>query len=378
MKHIPRIYDDIEKLLRENRVTVLYGPRRVGKTTLINNFLKTTKLKYRLSTGDELDVREALTSESIEKIRQFTLGNDLIVIDEAQRIPNVGWGLKIMVDHIEKIKVLITGSASLNLSYKIGEPLLGRKFTYTLYPISQLELLQQMNKYDLSQNKGKYLIYGSYPEIISSEIANQKKSILMDIINSYLLKDILELETVKGAKVLMDLLRLIAFQIGKEVSLSELGNHLNLDVKTVARYLDLFEQAFIIYNVRGYSINIRKAVSKKSRYYFLDNGIRNAIIENFNDLDKRNDLGQLWENFIVAERLKKQEYAHIGSKYNNYFWRTWDQKEIDWVEMRDGKLFGYEIKWQDKSFKNKSAWLSSYQEAEFAIVNSENYLDFIT
>jgi hypothetical protein len=379
MNYLPRIYDDFEKLLKENKVIVLYGPRRVGKTTLIKNFLAKTKLKYGFYTGDELAVREVLTSESIDKIKNFVGNLSLVVVDEAQKIPNVGQGLKIMVDHIAGIKVIITGSASLNLSYKVGEPLLGRKFDYTLFPLSHFELAQKQTVFDLERLKDKFMIYGSYPEVINAETDIEKARILTEITNSHLFKDIMELEKVKGSTVLMNLLRLVAFQVGSEVSLSELGNNLNLNVRTVARYLSLFEQAFILYKLGGFSRNLRKEITKKSKYYFLDNGIRNAVIENFNSLEKRNDIGQLWENFLVCERLKKQEYGHIGSKYNNYFWRTWEKKEVDWVEMREGKLFGYEFKWgKSKPSKSQQVWLETYSEAEFKLINQDNYLEFIT
>jgi predicted AAA+ superfamily ATPase len=320
-----------------------------------------------------------LTSESIDKIKDFVGGLQLVVIDEAQKIPDVGQGLKIMVDHIPGIKVLITGSASLNLSYKIGEPLLGRKFDYTLFPLSHFELAKRETRFELGRTKERYLIYGSYPEVLKTETNMGKGKILTEIINSHLFKDIMELEKVKGSTVLMNLLRLVAFQIGSEVSLTELGSNLNLNVRTVARYLNLFEQAFILYKIGGFSRNLRKEITKKNKYYFLDNGIRNAVIENFNSLEKRNDLGQLWENFLVSERLKKQEYAHIGSKYNNYFWRTWEKKEIDWVEMREGKLFGYEFKWgKEKPSKSHKVWLETYKEAEFKLINQDNYFEFIS
>lgn len=376
---IPRIYDDLDSLLKMGKVIVIYGPRRVGKTTLVSNYLKNTSLKYKLGSGDDLSIAEILSSQSFDKINQFSAGYDLIVIDEAQRIPQVGLGLKILVDNNPKIKVLITGSSSLALSYKVGEPLVGRMFDYILYPVSQLEFKKDMTPYELEQKKENFLIFGSYPEVIEATTHEEKARILTGIANSYLLRDLIELEKVGDVKILFDLLKLVAFQIGSEVSLTELGANLGIDKKTVARYLWLFEQAFVLYNLRGFSRNLRKEISKKSKYYFYDNGIRNAVINNFNDLSTRNDVGALWENFLVIERLKKQEYAHAGSKYNNYFWRTWDKKELDWVEMREGKLFGFEFKWgKDKPSKSKSAWLKIYKnEAEFEMINGENYLDFI-
>lgn len=369
----------MDTLLREGKVIVIYGPRRVGKTTLVSNFLKKTRLKYKLQSGDDLSIAEILSSQSFDKINQFATGYDLIVIDEAQRIPQVGLGLKILVDSNPKLKILITGSSSLSLSYKVGEPLVGRMFDYILYPVSQLEFKKDMTPFELKRKKEEFLIFGSYPEVIEETTYEGKAKILTGIASSYLLRDLIELEKVADVKILFDLLKLIAFQIGSEVSLTELGSNLGIDKKTVARYLWLFEQAFVLYNLRGFSRNLRKEISKKSKYYFYDNGIRNAVINNFNDLSTRNDVGALWENFLVIERLKKQEYTHIGSKYNNYFWRTWDKKEIDWVEMREGKLFGFEFKWgEGKPSKSKSAWLKTYKnEAEFEIVNRENYLDFI-
>lgn len=377
---ISRIYDNLDNLLKEGKVIVIYGPRRVGKSTLVGNFLKRTNLKYRLDSGDDLNVAGILSSQSIDKISNYAAGYELILVDEAQRIPKVGLGLKILVDNNPKLKVLITGSSSLSLSYKIGEPLVGRMFDYILYPVSQLEFKKNMSPFDLEQKKEDFLIFGSYPEVIGAKTYEEKAKILTGIANSYLLRDIVELEKVGDSRILFDLLKLIAFQVGSEVSLTELGSNLGIDKKTVARYLWLFEQSFVLYNLRGYSRNLRKEISKKSKYYFYDNGIRNAVINNFNNLSTRNDVGALWENFLVIERLKKQEYAHIGSKYNNYFWRTWDKKEIDWVEMRSGKLFGYEFKWgEGKPSKSKNMWLKTYKdEAEFEIINKENYLDFIT
>ena len=223
----------------------------------------------------------------------------------------------------------------------------------------------------------EYLIYGSYPSVITATTLTQKAEYLRNVVGSFLLKDVLEIEKVKNAKVLLDLLKLIAFQVGSEVSLTELGTQLGLDRKTVARYLDLLEQSFILVNIRGYSRNLRSEVTKKSKYYFLDTGIRNAVISNFNTLSDRDDIEKLWENFLVSERLKHQQYTPIYS--SNYFWRTWDQKEIDWVEERDGGVFGWEFKYsQKKKSSGKSLFLKTYPNAQIHTVHSENYLDFIT
>lgn len=374
---LPRTYDNLNVFLKPNKVLVIYGARQIGKTTLLKNFLSENKDKYnyRLDSGDNVNTQIVLGSSDFKKIIEYAKGYDLLAIDEAQRIKNIGLGLKILVDQVPDIKIIVTGSSSFELAGQIGEPLTGRKITLKLFPLSQIEMGKLHNDYDLKNQLEEYLVFGCYPEAIISESINDKKMILEELVGSYLLKDILELEKVKSSKVLLDLLRLLAFQVGSEVSLSELGKQLGIDNKTVARYLDLFEKSFVIFNLRGFSRNRRKEITSKSKYYFFDNGIRNAIIANFNALDIRDDIGKLWENFLIAERLKKQAYDQIYS--NNYFWRTWDQKEIDWVEERDGKLFGYEFKWKSKSRKSTKAWLESYPEASLEIINNENYLEFV-
>ena len=354
---------------------VIYGPRRVGKTTLVANFVKNTKLKYRFDSGDNIETRNIFSSRSLEAISRYVEGCDLIAVDEAQRIPDVGLGLKILVDNFPNTFVVITGSASLDLSYKIGEPLVGRKYTYRLYPLWVGELSVDKTPFEINRQKAERMIFGSYPEVISANTVGEKTKILEENVSSYLFKEIIEIEQIGNTKLLLDLLKLIAFQVGNEVSLTELGKSLGVDRKTVQRYLNLFEQAFILYNLRGYSRNLRKEITKKSKYYFWDNGIRNAIIKNFNDLDTRDDIGALWENYLVSERLKKQEYKRIYS--NNYFWRTWEGQEIDWVEERDGKVFGFEFKWKKLSTKPPSQWLSTYSNATFETVSQENYLKFV-
>lgn len=374
---ISRIYDDLRKYLKPNEVLIIYGPRRVGKTILLEKFLSKTALKYKLENGGDLAVHEIFVSQRIETFQRYTEGYDLIVIDEAQYIPNIGNGLKLLVDSIPGIKIIATGSASFDLSNKVGEPLTGRSTILLLYPVAQLELAKQFNKYELSQKKEEYLIFGAYPKVLTTLSLEGKAKILSSLVNSYLLKDILALEDVKGSKVLLDLLRLLAFQMGNEVSLSELAQNLPIDPKTVARYLDLLEKSFVLINLRGYSRNLRKEISSKSKYYFYDNGIRNALISNFNPLNLRDDVGKLWENFLVVERIKKQTYKSIFA--SNFFWRTWDQKEIDWIEEREGKLFAYEFKYHKKAKSKKpKEFLENYPGSEYQVIDSENYLDFIT
>lgn len=374
---IPRIYADIESRLHPNKVLVIFGPRRVGKTTLITDFLSTYKGKYRLESGDDIRAREILGSEDLSLLKEYAEGYDLIVIDEAQRIPKIGWGLKLLVDHVPGIRIIATGSSSFELAGQIGEPLTGRKNTITLFPISQLELLSYYkgNRHDLSLEIEKQLVFGSYPEVVSAKNTDGRKDVLGEIVGSYLLKDILELDRIRNTKILSDLVRLVALQLGNEVSLNELATILGIDRKTVARYLDLLEKSFILYNLRGYSRNLRKEVTKKSKYYFYDTGVRNAIISNFNDLSHRDDVGALWENFMIIERLKTRSYKNIPA--NDHFWRTWDQDEIDFIEERDGKLFGYEFKWKKIKAKEPKSWREAYPEAEYEVITPLNYLEIL-
>ena len=376
---IARYYADLNKYLKPNKVLVMYGPRQIGKTTLLNDYLDKIKgkMKFRLDSGYDVRVQEVVGSNDFKKIKEYAAGYDLIAIDEAQKIKKVGEGLKILVDEIPGISIIATGSSFFELAGQVGEPLTGRKTTLTLFPVSHIELQNIYNNYELKNRLNEYLVYGEYPEAAANADTGEKKRILNEIVGSYLLKDILEMEKVKSSKILLDLLRLLAFQVGSEVSLSELGRQLQLDYKTVARYLDLFEKSFVLINIRGFSRNLRKEITKKSKYYFYDNGVRNAVIANFNPPEMRDDIGKLWENFLVTERIKKQSYKNIYA--NNYFWRTWEGHEIDFVEEREGKLFGFEFKWSDKKpAKPPKDWLEYYPDASFQVINPENYLEFIT
>lgn len=372
---ITRLYEPLDKKLAKGKVLILYGPRRVGKSTLLKNLIKSTSLKWRMESGDDISVRQLVGSQSIKTIGEYVEGYDLIIIDEAQNIPQIGNGLKIMTDHFPKLKIVVTGSSSFDLSNKVGEPLVGRQHVYTLFPISQGELSKMMNRHDLKKKLDSYLVYGSYPEAITLKTLSAKKDFLHHLVNAYLLKDILALESIKSSRTLQDLLRLLAYQVGSEVSLNELATKLKIDVKTVGRYLDLLEKSFIIISLSGLSRNLRSEVTSKKKYYFYDCGIRNALINNYNPIAMRNDVGQLWENFMFMEFMKKMHYHKIYSHY--FFWRTYSQSEIDLIEDRNGKLQGYEFKWGDRKFKTPNEWISAYPGSRITCVTPENYLDFI-
>jgi predicted AAA+ superfamily ATPase len=372
---IQRIYDNLLEHMSKGKVLVLYGSRQVGKTTLLKRTLKDCKQTYLLVNGDNLKTRGTLGSQDTDILQKFVEGYEIIVIDEAQRIPNIGISLKILIDINPKLKIIATGSSSFELAGQVGEPLTGRKKTLTLYPVWSKELLKYYNKSELDEKLEDFLIYGLYPEVLVQKTAALRKEILEELTHSYLLKDIFDFDMVRGSKRILDLLRLLAFQVGKEVSLSELGQQLGIDYKTVARYLDLLEKSFVIINVRGYGSNLRKEITSKSKYYFYDNGIRNTLIANFNGLELRNDIGMLWENHIFIERLKKRNYQNIYA--NMFFWRTWQQQEIDLVEEKEGKLFGYEIKWKAGRQKPPRNFTEKYPESTWQVINRSNYLDFI-
>lgn len=374
---ITRFYNNLKPFLKANRALIIYGPRRVGKTTLLQHFLSTTSLKYKLDSGDNIRIQELLGSQDFPRILEYASGYELIVLDEAQLIPNVGMGIKILVDQVPGLKVIATGSSSFGLANQVGEPLTGRKTTLTLYPVAQLELETQHNRHQLKQKLPEYLIFGSYPQVLTAQTKEEKMQILEELVNSYIFKDIFALQQLKGSKVLLDLLKLLAFQVGNEVSLNELATNLSIDVKTVGRYLDLLEKAFIIMRLSAFSKNLRSEVVSTSKYFFFDNGIRNAVISQFNSLDLRNDTGSLWENFLMMERMKKKSYKNIHGY--SYFWRTYGQKEIDLIEEREGKVFPYEFKWSPKSkVLAPKEWINAYPQAEALLtVTSDNYLDFI-
>ena len=370
------ITPQILRSLVSNKVVLILGPRRTGKTELINHILKSVGEKFIMLNGDDQTSHSLLEERTTENYISLIGNNKIIAIDEAQKINEIGLKLKLIVDTVPGIKILATGSSAFDLSNKLGEPLTGRKRTFHLFPFSQSEYSTIENLIETKGRLKERIIFGCYPELLHMKDRNDKASYLSELVSSYLLKDILEFDGIRNAKKILDLLKLIAYQIGKEVSLSELGNTLGIHKDTVAKYLDLLSKVFVVYRVDGYSRNLRKEISKMSRWYFYDNGIRNAIINNLNELSLRNDQGELWENYILSERVKYQNYNNI--LVSNYFWRTYQKQEIDWVEEREGHLFAYEIKWNPKKkVKPPRTFMDAYPGSEFNIINPDNYLQWI-
>ena len=361
--------------LQPNKVVMVLGARRVGKTILVEEILKKINEPYLSLNGEDINVHDKLVIRTAENYKQMLGTYKLLCIDEAQKIPDIGQILKLMVDEIKGLKIIISGSSSFDIHKDAGEPLTGRKFTFKLYAFSEHELNQIENSIFKIDKLKERLVYGNYPELIHIPDQIDKRDYLNEMISSYLLKDILVYENIKNSQKLFNLLRLIAFQIGSEVSLQELGSQLGISKNTVEKYLDLLSKVYILHKVEGFRRNLRKEITKNSRWYFLDNGIRNAIIANFNPIASRNDVGQLWENYMISERLKYQEYNKIS--VNNYFWRTYEQQEIDWIEERDGKLYGYEFKWKESQAKIPPQWLKAYPEASFEVINKDNFHTWI-
>lgn len=371
------IEKELLKELRPAHVVGLFGARRTGKTVLLGSLAKKLKGKKLLRLhGQTLGVQEAFSSQRVEIIQKYTAGYDTVFIDEAQYISNIGLNLKLAVDTLPKLSFLVTGSSAFDLKNKLGEPLVGRSTFLKLYPLSQLELSKNENAFETIANLETRLIYGSYPQVVFSGSDNQKRKILENLRDGYLLKDILALENVKDSVFVFNLLRLIAFQIGHDISYAELAQNLNVHPDTVRRYLELLEKIFIIFPRQGYSRNLRKEYTKTPRYYFGDNGIRNVLISNFNPLASRDDAGALWENYCVSERQKRNDYKNIFANY--FYWRTYDQKEIDLVEEREGRLFGFEMKWGKVKGKAPKDFLQTYKGSSFEVINKENYRDFIS
>jgi predicted AAA+ superfamily ATPase len=377
MKNLVRdIANNIIQKLQPNKVVIVFGARRVGKTVLVKEILQEINEPVLSLNGEDIMVHDKLATRSVENYRQLIGTHRLLYIDEAQKILDIGLKLKLMVDEIENLKIIISGSSSFDIHKNAGEPLTGRKYTFNLFALSEHEYNQIENQIEKLDKVKERLIFGSYPELIKLPNRADKIDYLNEMVSSYLLRDILVFENIKNSQKIFNLLRLIAFQIGGEVSLNELGTQLGISKNTVEKYLDLLSKVFILYKVEGYSRNLRKEITKNARWYFLDNGIRNAVIANFNPIESRNDIGALWENYMISERLKYQEYNKLSS--NNYFWRTYEQQEIDWVEERGGSLYGYEFKWSESKAKVPSQWQKGYPNASFEVISKNNFQEWLT
>ena len=367
----------VEQRMKPQKVMMIFGPRRVGKTFLLKQIVQRFDGKSLVLNGEDADSVAMLEPVSIANYRHVLEGVDLLAIDEAQHVPDIGKKLKLIVDEISGIRVIASGSSSFDLKNQAGEPLVGRGTQFILLPFSQREIATVESPIESMRNLETRLLYGSYPEVVASESFAEKKEYLGDIVESYLLKDILAVDGVKNSAKMRDLLRLVAYQMGNELSYEEIGKQLGISKNTVERYLDLLQKVFVLYRLGGYSKNLRKEVAKSSKWYFLDNGVRNAVIRNFEPYQLRSDdeRGALWENYIITERMKRNHNERLGLEY--YFWRTYDRQEIDLIETGSGVMNAFEMKSGKKTPSAPKAFANAYPQAQFAAVNINNYLDFI-
>ena len=376
MTNIKRLLQGpISERLTEGKAVLIFGARRVGKTVLMRSIVNTYPGRTLMLNGEDHDAQALLAERSIAKYRNLLAGINLLAIDEAQNIPDIGHVLKLIVDEVPGVKVMASGSSSFDLLNKAGEPLVGRRITFQLTPFSQAELSQDENPLETRQRLESRLIYGSYPEVALMDNADRKTDYLRDIIGAYLLRDVLAIEGLKNSAKMLQLLRLIAFQMGSECSYDELGKQVGMSKNTIERYLDILEKLFILYRLGPYSRNLRKEVTKAGKWYFCDNGIRNAIIGAFSPLAIRQDVGALWENFLISERRKAALNTMQHRQF--YFWRTYDKQEIDLIEEQAGQLTALEMKWGDKVPQAPQAFVKAYPEASYHVVNPQNYLEFV-
>ncbi|MDR0866916.1 MAG: ATP-binding protein [Planctomycetota bacterium] len=361
--------------LRPQKAALLFGARRVGKTVLLKKIVENFAGKTLLLNGEDYDAQALLAERSVANYRRLLTGIDLLAIDEAQNIPEIGQKIKLVVDEIAATRVLASGSSSFDLLNKTGEPLVGRSAAFLLTPFSQAELAPQEDALTARQNLETRLIYGAYPEVTRLENPEEKTAYLRDLVNAYLLKDILAVEGIKNSGKMRDLLRLVAWQLGGEITYENLGGTLGLSKNTVEKYLDLLNKVFIGYRLGAYARNLRKEVRKTGKWYFYDNGIRNALIGNFQPLALRDDVGALWENYLIGERLKDRHNRGVHKEF--YFWRTYDGQEIDLIEQHGEQLTACEFKWGARKTKLPPAFAEAYPQAAYRVVHRDNYADFI-
>ncbi len=364
----------LKRLINKNKISVIYGARQTGKTTIAKQIIKLSKLKTLSINSDLYDYFEFFEKPNTQDLNGLLSGYELLYIDEAQEFPNIGKVLKIIYDEFKDIKVLVTGSSSFSLSGSISEPLTGRKTEYILFPLSIQEIKQERNIVELKELVKKILIYGTYPDVFLEDNFKDKQENLIEVTRSYLYKDLLALATIKYPHKLKQITKLLAYQIGAPVSINELAKNTSLSFETVERYLDLLEKSFVIFRLSGFSSNMRKTIRKQDKFYFYDLGVRNAVIENFKDIDQRNDKGQLWENFVILEMRKKMNNNRILA--SQYFWKTYDGAEIDLVEEKQGNICAYEIKYSKIRNKPPASWSENFKDASFDTITINNFHKF--
>lgn len=360
--------------LRPGKVSLILGARRTGKTHLLNQIANEISEKILFLNGDDIQTHDFLSYKSAENYRNLLGDNTLLIIDEAQEIDDIGKKLKLIADTIG-IKILISGSSAFELNNQVGEPLVGRMSVFNLFPISQLEYNNSENSFETLARLGDRLVYGGYPELLQMNSNSEKEKYLREIVHSYLLKDILAFEGIKKRDKILALLQMIAFRAGSEISLEGLGNELQISKNTVEKYLDLFSKVFIIYPLSGFNRNADNEITRKKKWYFVDNGIRNALVNRFSPLNAREDTGILWENYLQSERMKKIEYLNYNS--DTFFWRTTTRQEIDRIEVSEQTISAFEFKWGEKTKKIPPQFDKNYPGAEYLVVDRNNYLSFI-
>ena len=367
----------LDSKIGKGKVLLLIGPRQVGKTTLLKNILTSisSEKKVQFWNCDESDVRQFLSEANSAKLKSFVGNSDFIVIDEAQRVKDIGLTIKLLHDSFPNVQLAVTGSSSLDLSNSINEPLTGRKFEYNLFPFSTNELVNHTSMLEEMRLLKNRLVYGFYPDVVNNP--GEEKEILTNIVNSYLYKDVFEFQDIRKSSVIEKLVQALALQVGSEVSFNELGNLLGIDTVTVQRYVDLLEKSYVIFHIRSFSRNVRNELKKSIKIYFYDNGVRNSVISNFSPVELRSDIGALWENFLISERIKNNAYHNKHAKY--YFWRTTQKQEIDFIEEVDQNLFAYEFKYNPKKVNSKCpvTFSNNYPNVPFDVITSENYMDFV-
>ena len=363
----------IRNRLDGKKAIIVLGPRQSGKTTLIETILSDKK-NYLLLDCDDPLIRDQLQNANTEKLKQITGSYETVFIDEAQRVKNIGLSLKIIVDRIKNVQLLVSGSSSFELANEINEPLTGRKWEYTLYPLSWDEIQDHFGYLQSMQQLEQRVVFGMYPEVVSNP--GDEEEILKQISGSYLFKDLLAYEGIRRPELLEKLLQALALQVGSQVSYNELSNLLHADKATVSNYIQLLEKAFVIFRLQSFSRNLRNEIKTSRKIYFYDNGIRNAIISNYNPLYLRQDTGALWENFLISERMKFLHYNRISA--NTYFWRSKQQQEIDYIEERGGKIYAYEFKWGHIKKKRIPTSFKDEYQPEVLFVNRDNFQDFLT